>query len=135
MIDKIDFKLFTLNPWRSNTLIQIFNYFRTSDEKSVIKLGFNRNYQCYSKCKTKEYAFTRCIHIDNTVKPLNSGHLRVLINLSFIERCPLLESNLIKIATFGTNVLSAIHGMLGIWDVRCWEFSLYIITRQLNYRL
>ena len=102
MIDKIDFKLFTLNPWRSNTLIQIFNYFRTSDEKSVIKLGFNRNYQCYSKCKTKEYAFTRCIHIDNTVKPLNSGHLRVLINLSFIERCPLLESNLIKIATFGT---------------------------------
>ena len=102
MIDKIDFKLFTLNPWRSNTLIQIFNYFRTSDEKSVIKLGFNRNYQCYSKCKTKEYAFTRCIHIDNTVKPLNRGHLRVLINLSFIERCPLLESNLIKIATFGT---------------------------------
>ena len=81
---------------------QIFNFFRTGDEKSIIKLRFNRNYQCYSKRKTKEYAFTRSIHIDNTVKPLNSGHLRVLKNLSVVERCPLLEGNLIKIATFGT---------------------------------
>ena len=28
-----------------------------------------------------------------TVKPLNSGHLRVLKNLSVIERCPLLGGN------------------------------------------
>ena len=37
-----------------------------------------------------------------TVKSLNSGHLRVLKNLSVIERCPLLGGNLKKIVTFGT---------------------------------
>ena len=36
------------------------------------------------------------------MKPLNSGHLRVLKNVSFIERCPLLGGNLKKIVTFGT---------------------------------
>ena len=38
----------------------------------------------------------------NTVKPLNSEHLRVLKNLSVVERCPLLRGNLTKIVTFGT---------------------------------
>ena len=37
-----------------------------------------------------------------TVKPLNSGLLRVLKTLSFIKRCPLLGSSLTKIVTFGT---------------------------------
>ena len=37
-----------------------------------------------------------------TVKPLNSGHLRVLKNLSVIESCPLLGGNFKKIVTFGT---------------------------------
>ena len=37
-----------------------------------------------------------------TVKPLNSGHLRVLKNVSVIERYPLLGGNLKKVATFGT---------------------------------
>ena len=37
----------------------------------------------------------------NTVKPLNSRHLRVLKKLSVSERCPLLGGNL-KIATFET---------------------------------
>ena len=37
-----------------------------------------------------------------TVKPLNSGQLRVLGNLPIIERCPLLGSNLRNIVTFGT---------------------------------
>ena len=36
------------------------------------------------------------------MKPLNSGHLRVLKNVSVIERCPLLGGNLKKIVTFGT---------------------------------
>ena len=36
------------------------------------------------------------------MKPLNSGHLRVLKNLSVIERYPLLGVNLKKIVTFGT---------------------------------
>ena len=38
----------------------------------------------------------------NTVKPLNSGHLPVLKNLSVVERCLLLRGNLKKIVTFGT---------------------------------
>ena len=40
--------------------------------------------------------------IINTVKPLNSGHLQIFKNMSFIERCPLLGGNLKKIVTFGT---------------------------------
>ena len=38
---------------------------------------------------------------NNTVKPLNSGHLWVLKNVSVIERCLLLGGNLKKIVTFG----------------------------------
>ena len=38
----------------------------------------------------------------STVKPLNSGHLRVLKNLSVIKRCPLLGGSLTKTFTFGT---------------------------------
>ena len=37
------------------------------------------------------------------MKPLNSGHLGVLKNLSVIERCPLLGGNLKKTVTFGTD--------------------------------
>ena len=36
------------------------------------------------------------------MKPLNSGHLRVLKNLSVIKRCPLLGGSLTEIVTFGT---------------------------------
>ena len=36
------------------------------------------------------------------VKPLNSGNLQVLKNLSFIKRCPLLGGSLKKIVTFRT---------------------------------
>ena len=36
------------------------------------------------------------------MKPLNSGHLRILKNLSVIERYPLLGGNLKKIVAFGT---------------------------------
>ena len=58
----------------------------------------------------------------DTVKPLNSRHLRILKNLSVIERCPLLRGNLKKIVTFWTKRF-AIHGMSAIWDVRYWEVS------------
>ena len=37
-----------------------------------------------------------------TLKPLNSGHLRVLKNLSVIKKCPLLRGSSTKIVTFGT---------------------------------
>ena len=42
------------------------------------------------------------IYVQNRVKTLNNGHLRVLKDLSVIERCPLLGGNLEKIVTFGT---------------------------------
>ena len=38
----------------------------------------------------------------NGVKPLNSGYLRVLKNVSVIKRCPLLGGSLTKIVTFET---------------------------------
>ena len=53
-----------------------------------------------------------------TVKPLNSGHLRVLKSLPAIERSPLLEVISKRLSHLGLNVLSA------IWDVRYWEVSL-----------
>ena len=63
-----------------------------------------------------------------TVKPLNSGHLRILKNLSVIKRCSLLGGNSKKIVAFGLNILSTIQGMSAIWDVRHWEASLYIVN-------
>ena len=36
------------------------------------------------------------------MKPLNSGHLRVLKNLSASKRCPLLGGSLTKTVKFGT---------------------------------
>ena len=41
-------------------------------------------------------------HKYSTVKPLNSGHLRVLKNLSVIKSCPLLGGCINKIVTFWT---------------------------------
>ena len=56
--------------------------------------------------KSDVYCFFRgapCIQqFQNTAKPLNSGHLRVFKNLSVIEWCPLLGSNLKSIVTFVT---------------------------------
>ena len=43
-----------------------------------------------------------CSNAACTVKPLNSGRLRVLKNLSVIERCLLLGGNFKKIVTFET---------------------------------
>ena len=38
----------------------------------------------------------------STVKPLNSGHLRLLKSLPVIKRCPLLGGSLTNIVIFGT---------------------------------
>ena len=62
--------------------------------------------------------FSTCL--PNTVKPLNSGHLRVLKKLFVIKRCPLLEGSLTKIVTFGTK-----HFVRYSRHVRYWEVSLY----------
>ena len=52
------------------------------------------------------------------VKPLNSGHLRVLKNLSVIERYPLLGGNL-TLSYLGLNILSAIQSMYAIGRFHC----------------
>ena len=63
-----------------------------------------------------------------TVKPLNSGHLWVLENLSVINRCPLLGGNCKKIVIFGTkffvsypwHVRSLGYPLLGGFTVDGW---------------
>ena len=57
------------------------------------------------------------------MKPLNSGHLRVLKYWSVVERC--WEVILERLSHSGLTVLSTIHGMSAIWDVRYCEVSLY----------
>ena len=52
---------------------------------------------------------TSYIILENTLKPLNSGHLRVLKNLSVIRRYPLLGGSLTKFVPFETKILSAIY--------------------------
>ena len=54
------------------------------------------------------------------VKPVNSGHLRVLKNLSVIEKClcPLLGGNLRKIVTclpFRMSAIGRFHGNIYIY--------------------
>ena len=65
----------------------------------------------------------------DTVKPLNSGQLQVLINLSVIERCPLLGGNLTQTVIFGTE-----HFVRYSRHVRYWEVSLYfkVVSRKEN---
>ena len=48
------------------------------------------------------FTITKDVKEYDTVKPLNSGHLRVFKNLSVIERCPLLGGYLKRIVTFET---------------------------------
>ena len=48
------------------------------------------------------YQVTSQIILENTVKPLNSRHLRVLKNLSVIRRYPLLGGSLTKFVPFET---------------------------------
>ena len=50
------------------------------------------------------------------MKPLNSGYLRALKNLSVIERCPLWGGNLKKIITF---VTCSLFGMSAIGRFHC----------------
>ena len=76
-----------------------------------------------------------------TVKPLNSGHLRVLKNLSVIKRCPLLGGSLTKIVTFGTKhvVRYSRHvrylgcPLLGSFTVSCFEKILIFLEKILLF--
>ena len=68
--------------------------------------------------------------IPTTVKLLNSGYLRVLKNLSVIERCPPLGGNLTKIATFGTKRF--VRYPMHAWYLGCpllGSFNVFIILQ------
>ena len=54
-----------------------------------------------------------------TMKRLNSGHPRVLKDLSVIEGRPLLSVILKRLSYLGLNVLSAIHGESAIGRFYC----------------
>ena len=63
----------------------------------------------------------------NSVKPLNSGHLRVLKNLFVVKRCPRYwEAVYQRLSHLGLHILSAIQGMSTVWDARFWEVSLFL---------
>ena len=69
--------------------------------------------------------------LENTVKPLNSGHVGVSKILSVIERYPLLEGNLRRLSHYRLNVLTTIHGissilMSAIARLHCTFFSIYL---------
>ena len=53
----------------------------------------------------------------DTVKPLNSGHLQVLKNLSVIERCPLLGGNFTLTVIFGTEHFACYSRYICYWEV------------------
>ena len=57
----------------------------------------------------------------NTVKPLNSGHLRVLKKLSVIKRCPLLGGSLTKIVTIGTKYFVRYSRHVPYWEVSLYK--------------
>ena len=64
--------------------------------------------------------------LQDTVKPLHSGHLRVLKNLSVIKKCPLFGGSLRMINTFANKHFSRYSVHVAISDVRYWEVSLHI---------
>ena len=54
------------------------------------------------------------------MKPLNSGHLRVLKHLHVIDRCPLMRGNLKNIVTFGSKCfVRKLFGMPAIRRFNC----------------
>ena len=66
-----------------------------------------------------------------TVKPLNTGHLRVLKYLSVIKRCPLLGGNFKKIVTFRSKCFDRYS-----WHVRylgCPPLGVFTVYRNGQY--
>ena len=100
-------------------------------EKRMLPLNNNSN-QIF-KTKTFKTSWSMKIFYpfwgtwSNTVKPLNSGHLQVLKNLSVIRGIHYWEVILKILSHLWLNVLSAIHGLFDIWNVRYWDVSLYIL--------
>ena len=84
----------------------------------IINFVVNFMYRMFNEKSINENFSLQEIY-NNTVKPLNSGHLWVLKNVSVIERCLLLGGNLKKIVTFGAK-----HFVRYSRHVRCLRFSL-----------
>ena len=81
------------NPW----FIGLFSVVRRF--KRMLSLKNNTHPPLWQSPVTAWYLMLK----NNTVKPVNSGHLRVLKNLSsVIKRCPLLGGSQGKIVTFWT---------------------------------
>ena len=73
---------------------------------------------------------TKLLKFVATVKPLNSGHLRVLNNLYVIKRCPLLWGSSTKIVTFGTKYFVRYSRHVRYLGCRLlWGFTLLITVR------
>ena len=72
----------------------------------------------YAKC---QFRVGRSVGRQNkkniTMKPLNSGHLQVLKNMTVIKRCLLLGGSLTKIVTFETK--SFVHYSRHVRYLRC----------------
>ena len=63
------------------------------------------------------------------MKPLNTGDLGLLKNLSIIKRCPLLGGSLTKIVTFGTKHFVPYSRHVRYWEVSLYSGTLYSIGR------
>ena len=74
--------------------------------------------------------FHRCKEeLNNAVKSLNSGHVRVLKNCPLLRGASYWEVILKRLTHLGLNIFSAILGMSAIYDVRYLEVSLYFQNR------
>ena len=69
------------------------------------------------------------------VKPLNSGHLRLLKKLSVIKRCLLLGGSLTKIVVFETKHFVRYLGcpLLGGFTVIIWDKKLWLVFLNRNF--
>ena len=76
---------------------------QASSLQFYLKRDLGTGFSCQLFEISKNTFFTEHIWTtaSNTVKPLISGQLQALKNLSVIERCPLLGSNFKKVVTFG----------------------------------
>ena len=84
---------------RNYTIRYHFKIPYVAPQQSQERVGEKKNAWCTVIAHLLLHQEARC---GNTMKPLNSGHLRALKNLSVIERFPILGGNLKKIVTFGT---------------------------------
>ena len=102
--------------------VLILKYRDKNFKRTLLKISLFRYIifiHCFTNFFTTVWPCSKCVNT-STVKPLNSGHLRVLKNLSVVKRCPLLGGSLTKMVTLGTK-----HFVRYSRYVCYWEVSLY----------